>query len=452
MKEEIEKLLKERLYNSFAQALIKLFSTPYLTLKIILALFSLSSSGLASYLVIQSIFAYLTYGVSLSSRTIFETPTLFPKVTFCNLNPLTTEYAYNQSQIGVNIQNLTIAEKKKLGHDLNDILIDCLFNLKQCDSNNFVWSYDPWYGNCYTFNSEFDSNGIKINLEKSNIAGYKFGLQFTLYVNIYEKFIFVNKNEVGKNSLVKGFGAVIRIENSSYSTSSDTNALFLSPGHTTFISVDREFKSILAKPFSNCEVTDSFGSNSYLYNLIVRSELVYSQQLCFTQCLQRNFIDKYNCSFSFLPSIFNASTCNSNVTLVIQEAIYKFDSNFINDICLPLCPLECKQNKYQTSISSNQMNNAHYNQYIPLIPNIANDFINRTLDATLSFAGVIVYYDSLMYRESIESPQMSIASLLGSIGGNLGLFLGVSVFSLCEVIEVFMEIIFIIKNRNRVVQ
>jgi hypothetical protein len=42
-----------------------------------------------------------------------------------------------------------------------------------------------------------------------------------------------------------------------------------------------------------------------------------------------------------------------------------------------------------------------------------------------------------------ESPQMDIIALLASIGGNLGLFLGVSVFSLCELIVVFMEIYFI---------
>jgi hypothetical protein len=37
---------------------------------------------------------------------------------------------------------------------------------------------------------------------------------------------------------------------------------------------------------------------------------------------------------------------------------------------------------------------------------------------------------------------MNIVALLASIGGNLGLFLGLSVFSLCEMIEVTMEIFF----------
>ena len=41
---------------------------------------------------------------------------------------------------------------------------------------------------------------------------------------------------------------------------------------------------------------------------------------------------------------------------------------------------------------------------------------------------------------------MNIVSLLASIGGNLSLFLGVSVFSLCEIIEVLIEIYFIVKK------
>ena len=40
-------------------------------------------------------------------------------------------------------------------------------------------------------------------------------------------------------------------------------------------------------------------------------------------------------------------------------------------------------------------------------------------------------------------PLFDIVSLLGSIGGNLSLFLGVSVFSLCEIVEVIIEILII---------
>jgi hypothetical protein len=48
--------------------------------------------------------------------------------------------------------------------------------------------------------------------------------------------------------------------------------------------------------------------------------------------------------------------------------------------------------------------------------------------------------------ESTESPKMNIVSLLASMGGNLSLFLGVSVFTLAEIVEVVIEIYFIVKR------
>jgi hypothetical protein len=100
-KEARKTILKEVLYNSFAQAVIRSILTPHLILKVFLLLLILSSSVLAWYLVIKSIMTYFTYGVSTTSRSIYETPTLFPKVTFCNLNQYATEHAHNLSQKGV---------------------------------------------------------------------------------------------------------------------------------------------------------------------------------------------------------------------------------------------------------------------------------------------------------------------------------------------------------------
>jgi len=176
-REAIKNILQQVLRNSFAQAVIKLFFTPYLGLKTFLFLFVFVSMGLTGFLIVQSINTYLSYGVSTFSRTIYETPTLFPKVTFCNVNQLTTEYAYNLTQMRGEIDHnkLSNEEKKLLAHHLDDILIECWFNLNRCSSNDFIWSFDEAYGNCYTFNSGIDSNGSKVDLKQTKIAGAAFG-------------------------------------------------------------------------------------------------------------------------------------------------------------------------------------------------------------------------------------------------------------------------------------
>ena len=91
--EKIKSLIKETLYNSLAQAIIKIKESPYLTLKTFLLICVLALSGLCSYLIIELFLNYFSYGVNTTSRTLYETPALFPKVTICNVNPFTTQYA-----------------------------------------------------------------------------------------------------------------------------------------------------------------------------------------------------------------------------------------------------------------------------------------------------------------------------------------------------------------------
>ena len=83
---------------------------------------------------------------------------------------------------------------------------------------------------------------------------------------------------------------------------------------------------------------------------------------------------------------------------------------------------------------------------------LAADFIKRTLNDTSTIEKSVVtvklYYGSLSYTLTSESPQMDLVSLLASIGGNLSLFLGVSAFSLFEIVEVLIEICCVIKVKK----
>ena len=430
---------KEILCNSFSQASIRIILTPHLTLKIFLSTFVLASSGFASYFVIKSFMDYFSYRVSTETRTVYETPTLFPKVTICNINWFTTQYAFNSLQNGNNNpNNLLSFLKKLLAHNLSDILIDCKFNSNPFNKSDFVWSFDKDYGNCYTFNSGFGSNGNKTDLKKSTISGPDYGLSLTVYVNFYEELM----------SYSSGLGALIRIGNSSYSTFYSNGGILVSSGFQTNIVVEREFKSVLSKPYSNCEIDSKSPDvipNLELYNLISQSEYAYTQQLCFIQCYEKFIISKYNCSLSNFISLFlKVSKCSTKLFNNISNSADDLESSFINSVCLPLCPLECNQTLYKTSISSYQLIGSNFVSYILDNKRLASDFINRTLDANTareSFVRVNIFYDILSYTVSTESPQIELVALLASIGGNLGLFLGVSVFSLAEIVEVFIEIL-----------
>ena len=90
----IKSLIKETLSNEFAEGCVKFFETPHLSIKTLLGAFLIACVCLSAYLTIQSFVSYFAYDVTTTSRIIFETPTTFPKVTLCNVNPFTTEFAY----------------------------------------------------------------------------------------------------------------------------------------------------------------------------------------------------------------------------------------------------------------------------------------------------------------------------------------------------------------------
>jgi hypothetical protein len=63
------------------------------------------------------------------------------------------------------------------------MLINCKFNQKTCDYNDFYLYHNFYYGNCFRFNGGINSTGHSVNIFKSNFAGWKYGLQLELYIN-----------------------------------------------------------------------------------------------------------------------------------------------------------------------------------------------------------------------------------------------------------------------------
>ena len=167
------KVLEHTLSGEMYHAILTLFITPHITLKLFLLVFIFVSHGLAAYTMITLVLTFLEYGVTTTVRTVYETPTTFPKITVCNVNQFSTRYAFElvqnisqQNQMNVlnnldiknlsrynksiimstftnivfgTINSLSDSDKKRLGHSLNDILLSCSFNYDACKADDFSW-------------------------------------------------------------------------------------------------------------------------------------------------------------------------------------------------------------------------------------------------------------------------------------------------------------------------
>jgi hypothetical protein len=169
--------------------------------------------------------------------------------------------------------------------------------------------------------------------------------------------------------------------------------------------------------------------------------------MCYDICQSTMSINTCGCVGTDRYGFFqNEKTCsNPNETTCSSELNKKFLSHdFIISSCLHLCPLQCNRTVYRASASSSLFFGELFVKKIRNVANLMQDFDNRTsyVDARVaseSIVRVYVFYETLAYVESTERAQStSILTFASTIGGIMSLFLGVSVLSVFEVVEVFL--------------
>jgi hypothetical protein len=199
----------------------------------------------------------------------------------------------------------------------------------------------------------------------------------------------------------------------------------------------------MAKPYSNCDIDNQSPGifDSDLYRLIDESPYEYTKKFCLEQCIQTLLIQKCSCSDYKRASVFKNDTClnNEQKTCVILIPYFEGFSTFIMNNCS--CPLECNSTQYKYFQSSNKIIGDKYVNLIKEKKDLLSDYVTKPLNyetARDSVVSVNVYYESLAYTLLTESAKMNIISLLADIGGNMSLFLGISLFSFIE----FFELLF----------
>jgi hypothetical protein len=199
---------------------------------------------------------------------------------------------------------------------------------------------------------------------------------------------------------------------------------------------------------------------------------LYDQDFCFTICFQDKLIDKCNCSDIITPTIRNALYCETNDQL---ECLYEFNDFFsksdLNSLCENACPSQCQSIEYKLGLSTSSFPTLSYAKSIQASSsnwyNIFSTLNNTALnDSELiefcnkGFLKVIISYDNLYYTSVDEVPAMTLNDLLGNLGGQLGLFIGISFLSLVELIELIVTLSLtvyyqrkgkIIKNRENTI-
>jgi amiloride-sensitive sodium channel subunit alpha/amiloride-sensitive sodium channel subunit gamma len=444
---------------SSANGIPNALNTKHKIIKYMWIVFFLISTGACAYSIIKSFQQYFQFDVVTKVRIINEIPSTFPKITICNRNPLSTNYTlYNDimNMKNINVKQLdynvllkynspyvTNEDRKKIGYSLEDMLISCKFADVVCNANDFEWKFDKFYGNCYDFNTGRNSFNQTIPIKKNYNSGFRAGFQLELFVGMPE---YLEQYSPFK-------GAIIYISNTT-SSPRFLNEILVSPGVETNIAISKTFVTQKDYPYSDC-ISDFSNVDSILYKSLITANLRYTQQDCYPQCFQSNVEKNCSCYNTLFPPVNLKNPC---ITSADSACVFKVRMDFFagrfNDECSSLCPLECDRVLYSYTISSStSMSEKYAELYYMNDQIIKSKYPGRNVtfeDIKKGLVNVKIFYEGLYYTEISETESQTVFDLISSIGGTMGLFIGISLLSFIEILEIIIEILILLFTKKTI--
>ena len=355
----------------------------------------------------------------------------FPAVTVCNLNRFRLEAlegrnlsdfirsafslveVVDQEECGAILENVSSSDTINVpamevgyeelaintGNILEEFIFDCYYAGGECNVSEMFEPVFTSLGICYTFNS-----GRLMEAQMAKGTGQRQGL--TLFINA-QQFDYVTANDAG----VK-----IAIHPQSEPPLPDDQGIGVPTGRNAFISI-RELR-IVDNTRRNCN------SKTADLNFLQGEYTTYSESACLVDCMHTSMADNCHCvdSRSFYSPDSSEYTKLPNCTLENICCI-------ANELLLPTqcnCEAACSSSVYQSSVSYSYFPPEYLSDYLGALVNVSPELFPTNLLA------VNIYFETLNIKTQTTSSAYSFIALLSDIGGQLGLFLGVSVISIME--------------------
>ncbi|KAL4225922.1 hypothetical protein ACF0H5_013910 [Mactra antiquata] len=398
-------------------------------------------------------------------------------------------------------------EAKMIGHSVSSFIINCRFNNDDCGPSNFSLFFDGKnYYNCFTFNNGYDEEKDKPKDKKllMHTTGPQNGLSLTISLD--------NANPIAgsygvynlKNHIAFSAGVRAQVHAPNTMPNPADHGFDVPPGYSTSVGLKAILHSRLPHPHGNCTFNNLKGDRDY-------RNTIFS---CFQLCRQKILVKNCGCKTAALPMYHETdpirqdvpfcgaiknwrkhlvnTTHKTKVDLDLLDCEEKVLKNLNNDRSYEEtcgCFQPCKETAYQKSLSfsywplelfqlsalqkffrnrsmTNQILDAYerLNQtqtfYGPLAEqNIHVEYndsdINNLIRAsTLIRQNLIrlnIYLEDLSVVEFMQMPAYEIADLFADIGGTLGLWMGISVLTIMELIELIVSLIMLLCNSETTV-
>uniref|UniRef100_A0AAV2JTA1 Uncharacterized protein n=1 Tax=Knipowitschia caucasica TaxID=637954 RepID=A0AAV2JTA1_KNICA len=355
----------------------------------------------------------------------------------------------------------------RLGHQLEDMLLECKFRGETCTHKNFTPIYTR-YGKCYTFNSGQDGNpllttlkggtgnGLEIMLdiqqdeylpvwgetdETSYEAGIKvqihsqdeppfidqlgFGVApgFQTFVSCQQQLVSASSRQLTSFCADEtSYEAGIKVQLHSQSEPAFLHELGfgVAPGFQTFVSTQEQRLLYLPPPWGDCKSTP------------IDSEFftTYSITGCRIDCETRYLLENCNCRMVHMPG--TSTVCTPEQYKDCADPALDFLVEKDNDYCV--CETPCNMTRYGKELSMVKIPSKASAKYLAKKFNKTEQYIGDNILV------LDIFFEALNYEKIEQKKAYEIAGLLGDIGGQMGLFIGASVLTILEIFDYLYEV------------
>ncbi|XP_072030335.1 acid-sensing ion channel 2-like [Amphiura filiformis] len=309
-----------------------------------------------------------------------------------------------------NDENYNMTEfQLRTGHQLEDMIIQCDWKEEPCAHKNFIHRFTH-YGNCYTFN-DWTHGDLRHN---SSTAGASNGLRLIIDI---EEIEYAPTNDLDGAGLDAGIKVMLHhpteppyIKELGFSTA---------PGMHTFVTMKHEQISSLGPPYTICQTDGDAGMNYYSH---------YSFQACRIECETDVIVKECGCRLAEQPG--DAEICNPENTHLCAHPLLVDVIKGTSGHADCACRNPCEVMHYPSTLSLSRLRPAFIQKMFHNTKhNMTKEYIAKNI------AAISVYYEALNYETIEQRPEMDFLSLLATIGGHLGLFLGASLLSFIQIVE-----------------
>ena len=337
------------------------------------------------------------------------------------------------------------------GHQKEDFIVQCVFDGEVCDITWFHKFQHVSYGNCFSFNSVINAQGKSQYLGEARYTskvGSENGLALSLFLEA-DEYLGVMGHKTGVR---------VVLHNSDEYPPLLTKGMQVNAGSATTISIRQQTVLRRSDPFSDCaETWPDFLELNSIYKKY-RYTLEFCKYLCYQKTLAEvcGCADTFDWNFTDNSDIQEKAKSNCDVwNNVDYNCLTSVFDEFNEGQRSCGCPNSCSDISYRSTLSSALWPSAAYTAHFISLMKKSNSskvrkFINTALSQAYNdewaksilqervednFARVEISFETLVYQRIKESPKYNLSTLFGTIGGNLGLWLGWSILSVLEFLQ-----------------